>query len=259
MSDVHATAELAGRTVIVTGSGGGVGKGMALALGKAGANVVIAARRAETGDPVAAEIRTRGGQAICITTNVALKESVDAMIAKAVTEYGGIDTLVHNALSARATDPTPIANVSAELFEDVVSVASRATFLCVRAALPYLKQGRGRIVLLLAHGGVRGHGSLSIYGVAKGMQRGNLKALTWELGARGITVNAIVPVALSEGMERNFATRPGEYERQAKRSALGFIGEPERDVGGAAVFFASDASRYITGQTLFVDGGTYML
>lgn len=258
MSQAHAMG-LAGVTAIVTGAGGGVGKGIALALASAGANVVVAARRAETGEEVTEEIRARGGRALCVVTDVARQADVEAMVARAVAKFGGIDTIVHNALSGRATDPTPIADVSAELFENVVSVASRATFFCVQATLPHLKPGRGRIVLLLAHGGVRGHGSLSIYGVAKGMQRGNLKALAWELGGRGITVNAIVPVALSEGMERNFATRPGEYERQAKRSALGYIGQPEQDVGGAAVFFASDASRYITGQTMFVDGGTYMM
>ncbi len=252
-------SDLKGRTVIVTGGGGGVGKGIALAMGTAGANVVVAARRTETGEAVAAQIRARGGSGVCIKTDVARSDDVEAMVDKTVATFGALDVLVHNALSGRAVKDTPIKDVSADLFEDVVSVASRATFFCIKAALPHLKPNRGRVVLLLAHGGVRGHGSLSAYGVAKGMQRGNLKALTWELGERGIAVNAIVPVALSEGMERNFATRPGEYERQAKRSALGYIGEPEKDVGGTAVFFASDASGYVTGQTVFVDGGTYML
>jgi 3-oxoacyl-[acyl-carrier protein] reductase len=250
---------LTGRTAVVTGAGGGVGKGIALALGAAGANVVVAARRSETGEQVAEEIRARGGSAICVTTDVSREGDVEAMVAATVQRFGGLDVMIHNALSRRATDHCPLIDVTADLFDDVVSVASRASFLCVKAALPYLKPGRGRVVLLLAHGGVRGHGGLSIYGIAKGMQRGNLKSLTWELGERGIAVNAIVPLALSEGMEAHFATRPGEYERQAKRAALGYIGKPEEDIGGAAVFLSSDAAKYIAGQTIFVDGGTYML
>ncbi|API61110.1 hypothetical protein BSL82_11740 [Tardibacter chloracetimidivorans] len=250
---------LKGRTAFVTGAGGGVGEGIALALGKAGANVVVAARRLETGEPVAARIREGGGEAICVQTDVADEQSVFAAIGKTVSTYNGLDILVHNALSGRATDRTPIADAPEDLFDDVVATGSRATFWCVKAALPHLQRGKGRVVLLLAHGGVRGHGSLSIYGVAKGMQRGNLKALTWELGGRGVSINAIVPVALTDGMARDFERRPGEYERQAARSALGYIGKPEEDIGGAAVFFASDAARYVTGQTLFVDGGVYML
>jgi 3-oxoacyl-[acyl-carrier protein] reductase len=253
------SVSLKGRTAFVTGAGGGVGEGLALALAKAGANVVVAARRLETGEPVVARIRDNGGEAVCIRTDVADEGSVLAAIEQTASVYGGLDILVHNAVSARATDRTPIAEAPEDLFDDVVATSSRATFWCVKAALPHLQRGRGRVILLLAHGGVRGHGSLSVYGVAKGMQRGILKALTWELGERGITVNGIVPVALTDGMARDFERRPGEYERQAARAALGYIGKPEADVGGAAVFFASDAARYITGQTLFVDGGVYML
>ncbi|CAN5352549.1 SDR family oxidoreductase [soil metagenome] len=252
-------SETKGRTVIVTGAGGGVGRGMALALGKAGANVVVAARRAETGDAVAAEIVAAGGIAICIEMDVSDQASVQAMVDATVARFGGLDVMVHNALSRRAAEGIPLADIDEGQFDAVVSVASRGAFYCIKAALPHLKPGIGSVVLLLAHGGVRGHGTLPMYGIAKGIQRGLLKSLIWELGERRITVNAITPVALSEGMIAYRDTYPEAFRQQAERAPLCYIGEAEEDVGSSAVFFASTASHYITGQTLFVDGGVYYL
>ncbi len=248
-----------GRTVIVTGAGGGIGEGMALALGKSGANVVIAARRAETGDPVAEQILRRGGSAHCVVTDVANKDSVDMLIRKTVERYGGLDCMIHNALSGKSTSTKPILEIDEDLFDGVVDVAIRGTHYCVQGALPYLKPGVGSVILVLAHGGVRGHGTIAMYGIAKGMQRGVFKSLAWELGQRKINVNAIVPFAMSDGLRRYKAERPDAFAEQTARVALGYIGEPEVDVGGAAVFFASESAKYITGQSLFVDGGTYFL
>jgi 3-oxoacyl-[acyl-carrier protein] reductase len=251
--------DLTGRTAVVTGAGGGIGRGLALALGAAGANVVIAARRAETGEPVAEEIRASGGSALCIRTDVSNQIDVEQMVDETVRVFGGLDVMVHNAISGHSTDRTPVQDLSQAVFDEVVDVAVNGAFYCARAALPHLRTGRGRYILILAHGGVRGHGALSAYGIAKGMQRGLFKALTWELGADGIAVNAIVPFAMTEGMERYYATNPTAQSEQAARLVLGRIGMPELDVGGAAVFFASDAAGYITGQSLFVDGGSYFL
>lgn len=248
-----------GKTVIVTGAGGGIGEGMALALGKSGANVVIAARRAATGEPVAAEIRRRGGEARCIVTDVSDRASVETMVAQTVETYGGLDSMIHNALSGRSPEGTPLAEIEEDHFDDVVGVAIRGTLYSVRAALPHLKPGKGSIVLLLAHGGVRGHGVVAMYGIAKGMQRGLFKSLAWELGKRKVNVNAIVPFAMSDGLRKYRAEQPVAFAEQTSRVAMGYIGEPEQDVGGAAAFLVSDEAKYITGQSLFVDGGTYFL
>ncbi len=252
--------DVRGRTVIVTGAGGGIGEGMALALGNAGANVVVAARRAETGDPVAEEIRRRGGSAKCIVTDVSNRESVDALVAKTVELYGGLECMIHNAISGRSPDDRPALDVDEDLLDDIMGVAVRGSFYCVQAAIPYLKPGDGSIILMIAHGGVRGHPTLAAYTPVKGMQRGLLKSLAWELGPRRINVNSIIPFASTPAMKAYQKARPNDPSVSGKgRVVLGYIGDAELDVGGAAVFLASKAAQYITGQSFFVDGGSLLL
>lgn len=249
--------DLTGRTAIITGSGGGVGRGIAIAMGAAGANVVIAARRAETGDLVAKEITEAGGKVLSFEVDIGKPEAVKKLVAQTLDTFGGIDVLVNNAISNLASKGVRLEDLDLELLEGNMRVAPRGSFFCLREVLPHLQRERGRIINILAHGAFRGHGFLSTYSITKSMQRGFTKAIAAELGPRGITVNAITPVAMTEGMERYYKQRPEELEKQASRSALRFIGTPARDIGGTAVFFASDAARYVTGQNMFVDGGAY--
>ena len=246
------------RTVVVTGAGGGVGKGIALACAAHGANVVIAARRTETGDPVAAEITRRGGVALCVRCDVGESGDVADAVAAAVDRFGGIDTMVHNAL-APVGAPHPIEEVPEETWRSMMQTGVRASYLCARTAYPHLRDRGGSLILITSAAGVEGSPYLPAYAMVKAAQRGLAKSLAREWGAQGVRVNCIGPVAMTPAME-TAATRSPVFTdgRLMARTPLRRIGDPETDIGPVAVFLASDLARYMTGQTLMVDGGGFM-
>jgi 3-oxoacyl-[acyl-carrier protein] reductase len=252
------TRLLEGRTVLVTGAGGGVGAGIALACAEHGANVVIAARRTETGDVVAGQITERGGRALSIRCDVASATDVDAAVEAAVTTYGGLDCMVHNAL-APVGPPTEIREVPDGTYRGMIGTAVRASYLCARAAYSQLRERQGSLILLTSAAGVEGSPYLPAYGMVKAAQRGLLKSLAREWGPLGIRVNGIGPVAMTPAMEVVAKTSPVFTDGLLiGRTPLRRIGEPESDIGPVAVFLASDLARYMTGQTLMVDGGGFM-
>jgi NAD(P)-dependent dehydrogenase (short-subunit alcohol dehydrogenase family) len=246
------------RTVVVTGAGGGVGRGIALACATHGANVVIAARRTETGDVVAAEIEARGGHARSIRCDVTVREDVDAAVALAVSEFGALDVMVHNAL-APVGEPRAIDAVPDDTWQAMLGTAVRASYLCAHAAFPHLEARHGSLILLTSAAGVEGSPYLPAYAVAKAAQRGLAKSLAREWGPAGVRVNCIGPVAMTPAMETVAETSPVFTDGLlVGRTPLRRIGDPEPDIGPVAVFLASDLARYMTGQTLMVDGGGFM-
>lgn len=247
---------LDGRTAIVTGAGQGVGRGIALALAGAGANVVVAARRTETGEPVAREIRERGGSGVCLRTDVTVRADVEACVATTVDRFGGLDVMVHNAYSP--TGPHEIATAGDDHWLPNSRTAVWASFWCAQAAYPHLRaSGRGRLILVSSPAGIEGSAALPFYGAVKAAQRGLAKALAREWGAAAITVNCVAPVADTPALAGAFATRPDLRGRIEARTPLGRIGDAEADIGGVAVFVASDAAGYVTGQTIVCDGGSF--
>ena len=249
---------LSGKTVIVTGAGGGVGAGIALACAEHGANVVIAARRTETGDVIAKQIESRGGAALSLRCDVGDAADVDATVDATIERFGGLDCMIHNAL-APVGPPRGIRDVPDDVWETMMSTAVRASYLCARAAFPHLKERQGSLILLTSAAGVEGSPYLPAYGTVKAAQRGLLKSLAREWGPLGIRVNGIGPVAMTPAMEVVAKTSPVFTDGLlVNRTPLRRIGEPEPDIGPVAVFLASDLARYMTGQTLMVDGGGFM-
>jgi 3-oxoacyl-[acyl-carrier protein] reductase len=249
---------LDGKTVIVTGAGGGVGEGIALACATHGANVVIAARRTETGDPVAAEIERRGGRAVSVRCDVTSRDDVYGAVDAALTTFGGLDVMVHNALSP-VGPPLAIESVPDGTWHGMVGTALRASFLCATAAFPHLEARGGSLILLASAAGVEGSPYLPAYGTVKAAQRGLAKSLAREWGPAGVRVNCIGPVAMTPAMEVVAKDSPVFTDGLlVNRTPLRRIGDPEPDIGPVAVFLASDLSRYMTGQTLMVDGGGFM-
>ncbi len=252
------SALLEGRTVIVTGAGGGVGAGIALACAQHGANVVIAARRTETGDVVAAEIANRGGTALSVRCDVGSTGDVTAAVATTVEHFGGLDCMIHNAL-APVGPPRGIRDVPDEVWQAMLSTAVRGSYVCASAAFPHLKQAQGSLILLTSAAGVEGSPYLPAYGMVKAAQRGLLKSLAREWGPDGVRVNGIGPVAMTPAMEVVAKTSPVFTDGLlVGRTPLRRIGDPEADIGPVAVFLASDLARYVTGQSLMVDGGGFM-
>jgi NAD(P)-dependent dehydrogenase (short-subunit alcohol dehydrogenase family) len=249
---------LAGRTAIVTGAGQGVGEGIARALATAGANVVVATRRAETGEPVAAAIRAAGGRASFVETDVTVGPSVDAVVARAVDEYGGLEIMVHNAYKpARAHR---VEDADEDVWLPNAGTAVWGAFYCARAAYPHLRAAgdRGRLIFVSSPAGIEGTATRPVYAAVKGAQRALAKSLAKEWGADGITVNCIAPVAESPALAEAFAGDPDLRDAVAARTALRRIGRPEQDIGPVAVFLASDGASFVTGQTIVCDGGSFM-
>ena len=256
----QANVSLSGRTAIVTGAGGGIGRGVALALGRAGANVIVAARRTETGEPVASEIRNVGGAAICVRTDVTDRRDIDAAVDAARATFGGIDVMVHNALGlvGRERDAR-IEHLPLESIAELAKTTTTATLHCAQAAFPDLRRRKGRYIVVSSTAGLRGNPVLPVYSMLKAAQRGMAKALAWEWAPHGITVNIVNPVARTEAVDALIQQEPEAEERMRSRILMGFLGEPELDVGSTVAFLASDGARYLTGHTLLTDGGTYLL
>ena len=250
------TAPLDGRVAVVTGAGQGVGRGIALALASAGADVVIAARRAETGEPVAAEVRARGTRGICIETDVTRRADIEAMVERTVAELGRLDVMVHNAI--KPPSPHRVESVDLAQWEELSTVGVWGSLWCARTAYPHLRAGgHGRLILLTSPSGIEGSAGLPLYGPVKAAQRAMAKSLAREWGPDGITVNCVAPVAVTPALDKAFAEQPGLRARVEARTPLRRLGDPERDIGGVAVFLASDAAGFVTGQTIVCDGGSF--
>ena len=248
---------LAGQVAIVTGAGQGVGAGIAAALAGAGAAVVVATRRASTGEPAAAAIRAAGHDAVFIRCDVTHGDDVQAAVTAAVERFGGLDVVVHNAVSPPGP-PRPVQFTDDDVIAAQIATSTTAAYYCARASLAHLRRRPGSMILLTSPAGVEGSANLPVYATVKAAQRGILKSLAREWGPYGVRVNAIAPVARTPAMDAAVAANPALEERLAGRTALGRIGDATADIGPVAVFLASDAAGYITGQTIVADGGGFL-
>jgi len=254
---VDVNRSLDGRVAIVTGAGQGVGEGIARKLAALGAHVVIAARRAETGNPVADEIRSAGGSAECIVTDVTTRESITACIDTTVSTRGRLDVMVHNAFAgghASRLEETP-----ADAWFQMSRTSAWASFWCAQLSYPHLKASdQGRLVLVTSPSGVEGSANIPLYSPAKAAQRAIAKSLAREWGPDGICVNCIAPVAETPALASAFNQVPTLRGAIEARTPLGRIGDPTNDIGGVVAFLAGPDSGYVSGQTIVCDGGSFL-
>jgi NAD(P)-dependent dehydrogenase (short-subunit alcohol dehydrogenase family) len=245
---------LDGRTAIITGASSGLGVVMAEALAAAGANVVLAARREERIRELAASIETAGGRAIALRCDVSSEADVDRLVATARERFGSIDVLVNN---AGVADPQPAEQESLESFKRVLDVNLSGVFLCSqRCSRVMLEQKRGVIVNVASVLGVVGAGQIpqASYTASKGGVVNMTRELAAQWARRGIRVNAILPGWFPSEMTADMFDNDDGKRWIRGRTPMGRAGEP-RELNGALLFLASDASSYVTGAMIAVDGG----
>lgn len=242
---------IAGRSVVVTGGSKGIGKGIARVFARNGAKVLVVSRNLAEAEACAEEIVRDGGTAKGFAADVTRMDDMQMMAEAAATAFGGIDVLCAN---AGIFPQGRIEELSPEDWDLVLDANLKGTFLSLKAALPYLKKSdQGRVVITSSiTGPVTGFPGWTHYGASKAGQLGFMRTACIELAKYGITVNAVLPGnILTEGL---VALGP-EYERSMAASIpLKKLGTVE-DIGYAALFLASREAKYITGQTIVVDGG----
>ena len=252
------SGRLAGKVAIVTGAGQGVGRGIALAFAREGADVVVAELNEETGTAVVKEIEALGARAQFVACDVTSRESIDAAVAAGVAAFGGIDVLVNNAQRANPA-PVPLMEHTDELVDLCFGTGYRASLHFMQACYPYLKERGGRVINLGSSAGLDGMAGQAAYGANKEAIRALSKTAAREWGPEGINVNILCPFARSPGVERFLELVPEMERKLVAGQPLGRIGDCEKDIGPVAVFLASDDARYITGHTVPADGGSLMI
>lgn len=244
---------LSGRRALVTGGGDGIGKGIALRFAGEGATVIVAEQDTTSGTACAAEIVAQGGTARFVPVDVTDKASVEAMMAAA----GPVDILVNNAW--RGSGIARIENKSDDQFDTALRMGPYAAKWTMSAALPHMREQQwGRIINMASLNGVNAHMGSADYNMAKEALRALTRTAAREWAPYGICCNVICPAALSPSARRMMERQPGMIERIEAANPMGRMGDPETDIGGAALFLASDDARYVTGNTLFVDGGAHI-
>ena len=244
---------LDGRVALVTGSSRGLGLAMAQALAGVGANVVINSRGAGEAQLAAQAIaESTGSQTLALAADVTQAEEVEALIRETLAAFGRIDVVVNNAgMNLRK----PLADVSDEEWDAMQNLLLRAPFLCCRAVAPYMKAaGYGRVINVSSMIGQVGLGGRSAYCSAKGGLIQLTRTLALEWAPYGITVNALCPGPFATELSRPAMDDPKTNRFILDRIPLGRWGAP-RELAGAILFLASDASSYMTGSCLTVDGG----
>ena len=254
MSDIDPVSDrprMSDRVVIVTGGGSGIGRAAALKFAEEGAAVALAGRREAPLQRVADEIAAIGGRALAIPTDVSDEHAVVALIDRTVDYFGRLDAAFNN---AGLTAYQPIEALTAEDFDQVMAANVRGTWLLLKYEIRAMRRaGRGGAIVntssIAATGGAAG---LSIYAASKGALDAMIRPLALETGADGIRVNNVSPGVTQTDM---IAVLPDEAKQSmANHAALKRLGEAD-DVGDVAVWLCSGEARYITGQSLLVDGG----
>ncbi len=251
------TFALTDKVAIVTGGSRGIGRAIALAFSRAGAAVVVASRKQEGVEAVAAEIRAAGGRALAVAAHVGQEEAVAALVERTVESFGGVDIVVNNA----GTNPHfgPLLTASPAQWDKILEVNLRGAFLLSRQAVPHMKaRGGGKILNVASLAGLRPSPGMGVYSVSKAGLIMLTQVLARELGPDKIQVNAIAPGVIKTRLSRALWEAPAMADGLAASTPLGRLGEVD-DVVGAALYLVSPLSDYVTGEVIVIDGGMNLM
>nr|WP_294544674.1 glucose 1-dehydrogenase [uncultured Rhodopila sp.] len=245
--------DLTGKVAIVTGSTKGIGLAIATRMAEHGATVVISSRKPDACEAVAAGIRAKAGKAVVIPCHIGRKQELQALVDGTVAECGGIDILVENA----AVNPYlgPSAAMPDEAFDRVMGSNVRSNVWLANMAIPHMAaRGGGAVIIISSIGGLRGSAQLGAYAISKAADMQLARNIAVEWGPKNIRANAIAPGLVRTDFARALWEDPALYRKRTRDTPLQRIGEPD-EIAGAAVFLASAAGSFTTGQTIVIDGG----
>jgi NAD(P)-dependent dehydrogenase (short-subunit alcohol dehydrogenase family) len=250
---------LAGKVALVTGSTQGLGRGIARRFVREGARVVVNGRSREKGEAVLAELRELGGDAIFLAADLSDREDATRLVEDTIAHFGRLDVLVNNAqITPSLIEVTDLR--TDEYLRTALASGLYASLWTSRAAFPTMRdQGAARIVNFASINGAFGSRYGSAYNAAKEAIRGLTRTLANEFGPYGITVNVVLPAGLSPAYEAFYRDDPKRADAVARLNPMRRHGRAEEDIGAAVAGLASDAARYITGQSLYIDGGAHLL
>lgn len=239
------------KVVVVTGASRGIGEAIARAVAAAGGAVVLASRKQEGLDAVAAAITAEGGTAVPVATHIGQPEAVEALFSRVMDEFGKVDGLVNNA----ATNPYfgPMVGISEAAFDKTFEVNVKGPLFAIREFAGRARPG-GSIVNIASVNGMRGSPLQGVYSMTKASIISMTQTLAIELGTGGLRVNAVAPGLVETRFAQALVGDEAILSRYTDRAALGRHAEPD-EIAGAVVYLLSDAASFTTGETIVVDGG----
>lgn len=253
---VPALFSLAGKTVVVTGGGKGIGRGIAEAMARCGANVVIGGRDGVALEATAAALRAMGAPALAVPGDITHAADRQRLIAATVEHFGGLDGWVNNAGSASPSDVGPLDGIGEAQWDRVVDLNLKAAFFAAQAAAQAMNRG-GAIVNITSRSASYPNPGTGHYGAAKAALENLTRTMAAEWGHRGIRVNAVAPgVVMTEELARTINT-PERIRRQVETVPLQRLGRPE-DVGPLCAYLVSDAAAWTSGSVIGVNGGSFV-
>jgi NAD(P)-dependent dehydrogenase (short-subunit alcohol dehydrogenase family) len=245
--------DVAGKVALITGSSRGIGRAIAERMAEMGAKVVISSRKADACEDVANAIRAKGGKAIAHAASISDRGALQGLVDRTIDEWGRIDVLVCNA----AVNPYfgPLLNITDDAFDKIMASNVRSNIWLCQMVIPQMAERReGSVIVISSIAGLKGNTTLGAYGISKAADFQLVRNLAVEYGPSNIRVNAIAPAIIRTDFARRLWEDPEIYARAIKAYPLRRIGEPD-EIAGAAIFLASRAGAFMTGQVLTIDGG----
>ena len=245
--------DLTGKVAVVTGSSKGIGRAIAERMAEHGARVVVSSRKADVCEEVAAGIRAKGGEAIVLPANIGRKEQLQALVNDTIAHWGGIDILVCNA----AVNPYfgPAIDCPDDAFDRIMASNVKSNFWLCNMTLPQMaERGGGAVIVISSIAGIRGSPTIGAYGISKAADTALVRNVAVEWGRKNIRANCIAPGLVKTDFARALWEDPAVLAKRVRDSPLPRIGEPD-EIAGAAIFLASAAGSFTTGQTFVIDGG----
>ncbi len=245
--------DLSGKVALVTGSTKGIGKAIAIRMAEQGAKVVVSSRNQDACEEVAEEIRIGGGVALAVACNINYREQLENLVAQTMAQLGSIDVLVCNA----ALNPYygPSQDIPDAAFDKVMHANIGSVHRLCQMVIPGIaEKGGGSVIIVSSIGGLKGTDKLGAYAISKAADMQIARHLAVDWGPATVRVNCIAPGLVRTDFARALWENPETYAATVKHYPLRRIGEPD-EIAGAAIFLASDAGSFTTGQTIVIDGG----